>query len=114
MKNSGQVGRKPLSAEAAKLKRDFLDHWDLTDPSGVAILNELCACFDRLADAKNLLAKNGHITVDRFGQQKLSPAAMAVNFETANYIRWTKALGLEVEGQDNRPGRPDGFMPKAV
>lgn len=114
MKNSGRDTEETLSAKARKLKADFLDHWDLTDPSGIAILNELCACFDRLADAKKLLARNGHITVDRFGQQKLSAAAMAVNFETANYIRWTKALGLEVEGQEDRPGRPDGFMPKDV
>jgi phage terminase small subunit len=105
-------GQQTLSTKAAKLKRDFIDHWEMTDPSGLALLNELCACFDRLQAAKAGLQKNGPVTSDRFGQQKTSPWFLAVRDETSTFVRLSKALNLEVEDEDNRPGRPDGWVPE--
>ena len=109
MKNSRQGG---LSVKARKLRKGLIDTWEVTDPSGVALLGELCACFDRLQEAKAGLKANGAVALDRFGQQKTSPWFLAVRDETATFIRLSKALNLEVEGQDNRPGRPDGWVPE--
>ena len=109
MKNSGS-GK--LSPKANTLRKRFIDTWEVADPSGVALLDELCACFDRLQEAKSGLKAHGAVTADRFGQQKTSPWFLAVRDETATFIRLSKALNLEVEGQDNRPGRPDGWVPE--
>jgi phage terminase small subunit len=109
MKNSGS-GK--LSPKARKLRKGLIDTWEVSDPSGVALLDELCACFDRLQEAKAGLKANGAVALDRFGQQKTSPWFLAVRDETATFIRLSKALNLEVEGQDNRPGRPDGWSPE--
>jgi phage terminase small subunit len=104
--------RVKLSATARKLRQDFLDHWEVADPAGIAMLEEMCACFDRLQAAKRLLSKHGQTVTDRFGQEKVSPWFLMVRDETQTFLRLSKALNLEVEDLDNRPGRPDGFQPE--
>jgi len=82
------------------------------DPAAQTLLEELLDCFDRLQGHKAVLAKGGAICRDRFGQEKLFPAFLSVRDETVTFSRLLKALNLEFENQDNRPGRPDGFMPE--
>jgi phage terminase small subunit len=101
-----------LSPAARKLRKGFIDTWEVADPAGVALLDELCCCYDRLQEAKAGLRQHGAVMVDRFGQQKTSPWFLAVRDETSTFVRLSKALNLEVEGQDNRPGRPDGWVPE--
>jgi hypothetical protein len=108
MKNS-ENGK--LSPKARKLRKGFIDTWEVADPSGVALLDELCACFDRLQGAKAGLKQHGAVTLDRFGQQKTSPWFLAVRDETSTFVRLSKALNLEVAGPANRPGRPEGWGP---
>ena len=104
---------KNLRSKAAKrLGNQLAEHWDLSDTAAQTLLEELLDCFDRLQSHKVVLAKRGAICRDRFGQEKLSPAFLAVRDETVTFSRLLRALNLEVEGQDDRPGRPDGFMPE--
>src|SRR6266853_6834035 len=103
--------RVKLSSAARKLRQNFVDHWEMADPAGVATLDELCSSFDRLQEAKRLLSKHGQTVTDRFGQEKVSPWFLMVRDETGTFLRLSKALNLEIADQDNRPGRPDGFQP---
>ena len=88
------------------------EHWDLSDPAAQTLLGELLDCFDRLQRYKAVLAKRGPICRDRFGQEKISPAFLAVRDKTVTFSRLLKAMNLEIEDQNNQPGRPDGFMPE--
>jgi hypothetical protein len=100
-----------LRTKAAKaLGNQMSEHWDLSDPAAQTLLGELLDCFDRLQRYKAVLAKCGPICRDRFGQEKISPAFLAVRDETVTFSRLLKALNLEIEDQDNRPGRPNGFQ----
>jgi hypothetical protein len=104
---------KNLRSKAAKrLGNELSEHWDLSDPAAQTLLEELLDSFDRLQGHKAILAKRGAICRDRFGQEKLSPAFLAVRDETVTFSRLLKALNLEVEGQDNSPGRPPGWAPE--
>jgi phage terminase small subunit len=112
MKNSEQIAKETLSPAARKLRKGIVDTWELADPSGIALLDELCCCYDRLQEAKAGLKQHGAVMTDRFGQAKMSPWFLAVRDETSAFVRLSKALNLEVEGQDHRPGRPDGWVPE--
>ena len=112
MKNSRQHEKETLSPAAKKLRKDFISTWEVAAPSAVALLDELCSCYDRLQEAKAGLKLHGAVMVDRFGQAKMSPWFLAVRDETSAFVRLSKALNLEVEGQDHRPGRPDGWVPE--
>jgi phage terminase small subunit len=112
MKNSGQHEKETLSPAAKKLRKGILNTWEMVDPSGLALLDELCCCYDRLQGAKAELKAHGPVMLDRFGQAKMSPWFLATRDETSAFVRLSKALNLEVEGQDHRPGRPDGWVPE--
>jgi phage terminase small subunit len=110
MKNSekGPKSNFHLSAPAAKMRQRFIETWEIQDPAGLTILDEMCACYDRLQEAKRLFAEHGSTVTDRFGQIKVSPWFLQVRDETTTLLRLQKSLSLEVEGE-NRPGRPEGY-----
>jgi phage terminase small subunit len=104
--------KETLSAAAKKLRKGIMNTWEMVDPSGLALLDELCCCYDRLQGAKAGLRQHGAVLVDRFGQSKMSPWFLAVRDETSAFVKLSKSLNLEIQDQDNRPGRPDGFAPE--
>ena len=106
MKNSDR------SKAAKALGNQMSEHWDLSDPAAQTLLGELMGSYDRLQRYKAVLVERGPICRDRFGQEKISPAFLAVRDETVTFNRLLKAMNLEIEDSHNRPGRPDGFMPE--
>ena len=67
------------------------EHWDLTDPAAQTLLGALLDSFDRLQRYKAVLDKHGPICRDRFNQEKLSPAFLAMRDETLTFSRPLKA-----------------------
>ncbi len=67
---------KHLSAEAkrlwAKLQADFM----LDDEAGKLILQSALEAFDRVQEARSILAKEGSVVKDRWGQAKQHPASL--------------------------------------
>jgi P27 family predicted phage terminase small subunit len=67
---------KHLSAEAkrlwAKLQTDFV----IDDQAGLLILQSALEAFDRVQEARLILAKDGAVVRDRWGQAKQHPASL--------------------------------------
>ena len=61
---------KHLSAEAARLWDRLRDEFGITDAGGLLLLRSALEAFDRLQQAREILAREGPIVRDRFGQPK--------------------------------------------
>ena len=63
-----------LSPEAKKLWADLRAEFMLDDPAGRLLLQSALEAFDRLQEARKILAKEGAVVRDRWNQAKVHPA----------------------------------------
>jgi len=59
-----------LSAEARRLFERIVADYAVGDSGGVTLIVEVCRALDRLNEARRILAADGLVQVDRFGQKK--------------------------------------------
>lgn len=64
-----------LSAEGKKLWQRLFNDYALDDAAGLLLLQSACEAYDRLQEARKVLAKEGAVISDRWGQRKPHPAA---------------------------------------
>jgi P27 family predicted phage terminase small subunit len=64
-----------LSAEAKALWRRLFADYQLDDAAGLVLLQSACEAYDRLQEARKVLAEDGAVMTDRWGQKKPHPAA---------------------------------------
>ena len=64
--------------------------------------------FDRMEQARELMAKDGLVTTDRFGQSRAHPAYMIERDSRAAVLRGLKSIGLDLEPLAPSPGRQPG------
>jgi P27 family predicted phage terminase small subunit len=64
-----------LSADAKKLWGRLYSDFALDDAAGLLLLQSACESYDRLQEARKILAKDGAVVTDRWGQRKPHPAA---------------------------------------
>lgn len=64
-----------LSAESKKLWQRLFDDYALNDAAGLLLLQSACEAYDRLQEARKVLAKESSVIRDRWGQPKPHPAA---------------------------------------
>jgi phage terminase small subunit len=95
-------------ADAAKLWRDVLAGWDLDAPA-LVLLDSACQALMRVRQAQNLIAKDGIMIIDRFGQSKPHPAVLVERDSTQTLLRNLRALNLDLEPLRDKPGRPPGL-----
>jgi phage terminase small subunit len=107
--NSPAERRSPpgYSAEARRLWREVLRGWTL-DPPALAILDSVCRALMRVRQAQALIARDGIITTDRFGQAKPHPAVLVERDSKQTLLRNLRALNLDLEPLRDKPGRPPG------
>lgn len=98
---------KRLSREAKKWWTRILEGWDLDD-AALMILESALDAFDTMRAAQALVAKDGLVSTDRFGQVKAHPATLIERDAKATLLRHLKALGLDLEPLHGGPGRPPG------
>ncbi len=98
---------KHLSKESKDIWNRINKEWDL-DPAGLLILQSALESWDRLKQAQNLIAKQGLTVVDKYGQVKMNPAVQIERDSRALMLRHLKALNLDLEPLNSRPGRPGG------
>ena len=79
----------------------------LDDP-GMMILANALEALDRMREARALLREDGLVVRDRFGQSRPHPAAGIERDAKGIFLRNMKALGLDLEPVNARPGRPVG------
>jgi P27 family predicted phage terminase small subunit len=75
MKKSSPKAPSHLSADARALWARLHADYVLDDAGGLLLLQSACEAYDRLQEARRILAKEGSIATDRWGQRKPHPAA---------------------------------------
>ena len=80
--------------------------FDIEDEAGRLLLLSAMRCFDRVEDARSLLAKDGITVTDRWGQVKCHPAVTVERDARSGMLASLKALNLDIEPKRDRPGRP--------
>lgn len=99
---------KHLSAEAKSWWRKLCDEYDLSDSAAQILLESALSAFDRWQGARKILAREGPIVRDRFGQRQTHPAVGVERDAEGMVIRAFKSLNLDLEPLRDGPGRPPG------
>jgi P27 family predicted phage terminase small subunit len=107
MKNSGPEAPGHLSSSAAAWWRRIADEFVLDD-AALLILTAAGEAFDRMRQAQALVEKHGIVSPDRFGQLKTNPAVLVERDSRSAMLAAIKALHLDIEPLNDRPGRPPG------
>ena len=99
---------KHLSRESRAWWNSLADEYDIQDQAGRLILQTAMEAFDRMRLAQGLLSKEGMTTTDRFGQPKAHPMTTVERDSRAAMLAALKALNLDLEPLNDKPGRPAG------
>jgi P27 family predicted phage terminase small subunit len=92
---------KALSTEAKRLWRELIEEFCIDDAAGLLLLQTALESFDDMRNAQAVLAKDGAIVKDRFGQKRQHPATLVLRDSRNLMLRSLKALNLDVA-----PGSP--------
>ena len=99
----------PASASdaAAAWWRSVREEYGIDDAAGLALLEQAALALTRAEQARELLAREGMVTRDRFDQPKPHPATIIVRDAESSFRSSLRDLRLDAEPA--RPvGRPSG------
>ncbi|WP_224982718.1 phage terminase small subunit P27 family [Geomonas agri] len=99
---------KHLSKEAKAQWKRLLDEYGIEDEAGLLILQTGLEAFDRMRQAQAVIAEEGLTVKDRFDQAKAHPLTTVERDARAAMLAALKALNLDLEPLQDRPGRPVG------
>ena len=99
---------KHLSPEARALFKSIADDYQIVDAAGLKILTVACQAFDRAQAARATIDQEGMTITDKFGQTKPHPLLTCERDSRAAFLAGLKALNLDLEPLQPRPGRPPG------
>ena len=111
MKNSAPQPPKPpkgLTREACRWWRRLIAEYEIGDEAGLLLLQTALESFDRMREAQAALAKDGLTVADRFGQVKVHPLTVVERDSRGQMLASLRALNLDLEPVQPRPGRPGG------
>jgi P27 family predicted phage terminase small subunit len=97
-----------LSASARAWWRKLMTEYGIADAGGLLLLQSALEAFDRMRQARDLIAKHGAVTVDRFGQLRPNPATTIERDSRAAMLAALKQLNLDLEPLRDAAGRPPG------
>ncbi len=107
MKNS-KLAPKNLSSEAKKIFKALCAEYSIDDVAGLKILRVALEAFDRAQAARDEIDRDGMTVKDKFNQIKPHPPLPIERDSRAAFLAGLKALNLNLEPLQNRPGRPNG------
>lgn len=102
--------RKPpshLSPAARRWWTQMQREYQISDAGGLSLLAAAADAWERCREARELLAKDGVVTTDRFGQMQPHPAVRIEHASRAQLLQALKQLNLDLEPVKT-PGRPTG------
>jgi len=114
MKNSHEkslAATKPPQhlTPAAKIRwRKLCAEYDLSDSAAQLLLESALTSFDRWQGARMILAREGTVARDRFGQRQVHPAVAIERDAKDSMQRALRELHLDLEPLNDKPGRPPG------
>ena len=95
-----------LQSHGKKFFKKVLSEYVLTEGHDLERLFMGCRCLDEIAEAEEIVKKEGRFIEDRFQQKREHPAAKAIRDNKIIFCRIIRELGLDMEGtQDSRPPR---------
>lgn len=97
-----------LSDEAKAIFNDLTAEYGIEDVAGLKILRVACEAFDRAQAAREAIDRDGMSIKDKFGQMKINPLLPVERDSRAAFLAGLKALCLDIEPLQARPGRPSG------
>lgn len=97
-----------LSAAAGTWWQKLSSEYQLEDAAGLLLLETALQAFDRMHQARDLIAVHGAVMLDRFDQLRPNPATTIERDSRAAMLAALKALNLDVEPLRDAPGRPPG------
>ena len=97
-----------LSKEARKIWSLLQAEYGIDDPAGLQLLNIYGQAFDRVAECRKAIDREGLQVADRFGQLKSHPLLTTERDARAQMLQALKALNIDVEPLHDRPGRVQG------
>jgi len=97
-----------LSPPARRWWSELAREYDIVDAGGLALLTVAAEAWERARDARELIAKEGAVTPDRFGTPTAHPAVRIEHGARAQLLQALKQLHLDVEPL-KAPGRPTGI-----
>jgi P27 family predicted phage terminase small subunit len=99
---------KGLSTEAAGWWRSLMTEYEISDQSGLLLLQTALEAFDRMRHCQDAIKRDGPMVLDRFQQRKSHPLLPAERDARSQMLAALKALHLDVEPLHDGPGRPAG------
>ncbi len=87
---------KHLSRESKSWWREVVSDYDL-ERHHLKLLQAAAECWDRTAEARALIQRDGVVIEDRFGQKKPHPACDIERHNRALFARMLRELALDVE-----------------
>jgi P27 family predicted phage terminase small subunit len=106
------VGTAPapshLSTEGKSWWRKIVTEYEISDDTGLLMLQTALESFDRMRSAQRVIKREGQSTRDRFGQPKAHPLLTVERDSRSGMLAALKAMNLDMEPLNDRPGRPGG------
>jgi P27 family predicted phage terminase small subunit len=87
---------RSLSKEAKGIWASVVGEWSL-DRAGLLVLGQALESLDRMRQAQRVLAKEGIVCADRFGQPKQHPATIVERDSRAAMLRAFRQLNLDIK-----------------
>ena|ERR1700676_5348861 len=86
-----------LSEEARRLHARIAKEWNIVDAAGLLTLMIACRALDRLRQAEAIIAAEGIIAKDRFGQPKPHPGCQIEKEARGGLLHALRAMNLDLE-----------------
>jgi P27 family predicted phage terminase small subunit len=93
-----------ISPEAKTWWKKLTSAYVFSDPDSIMLLNSVMECFDRMNEARTLVAKEGLVATNRLGEQKPHPGLRVEAMARDAMHRALKQLSLDPPS--NPVGRP--------
>jgi phage terminase small subunit len=92
-----------LSGAARTLWVEVQRGYSVRDPAGLAVLEQTLRAFDRAESARRVVDRKGCTSTDRYGQERVNPAANVERDARAQFFAGLKLLRVDVPvGGDER------------
>jgi P27 family predicted phage terminase small subunit len=98
---------KGLSPEARAFWNAVQQDFEIEEAASLRLLLTACQSLDRMRQAQALIAKDGIVVRDRFGQLQRHPAATIERDARSAMLHAIKQMNLNIQ-PPGKPGRPAG------
>ena len=96
-----------LGAAGKQLWAGIQCDYRVTDPGGLALLQQACEAADRIASVRAQIDEQGELLVVK-GMPRVHPLCAVERDQRAALARCIRYLNLDIEPLRDRPGRPPG------